>query len=154
MDVQIILSKPIFTNSSLFTSMISTGTNFIYLSETIIMKLFNVSKVLRYKYNSLSNFCDNISMIDSTFNTEFISAITKDCCLIVFDIINSTTGIITLPILEGIMICDLLTYNGEILIIGLHQILIFNWKTRILSGIDFYAPFNIKNLPEDRKSVV
>ena len=156
METHIEITKPsLLKFSSLTFHLASNSSSFDY-TESSLTALFTQNKALLLKYKTLQMLCD--SLVSVSYRDKLLAAITKEHYLIIFDLYIQCTYMLSVPFMSRVTMCSLVVSSNKVVIAGVSQILIVDWKLEIVSGIDFSIPINvhsflIKSDCEDQKEL-
>lgn len=101
-------------------------------------------ETLKKKYKTMQDLCDTSLAVKGSRSSKLLAVITRDFYLIVFDLNQELVYAMEVPLLSRMHISSLALSGRKAVVCGLHQLLFVDWRSQLISGIDFSAPAAVK----------
>ena len=146
MEADIKFHKPLVAKANPLTCFFCKYFSSLYSTEAYLVSLFNRSKFLRTKYGSLQDLWTQVIAFSSSQDEQSLAVLTSDYIIAKFDLRHEYILTARMPLIEGIMLCNIVISGNKVIIGGVYQILIIDMKTKLLTGIDYTSPSSITKL--------
>jgi len=139
-------SKPIIIDTHPLSCFFPVTFQDLNRVEELLTNFFDEYSFLKAQYKSLNGLWDKLLLARSSQRGEYLSILTKEFYLIIFDVGYPSVHFMKLNIAKEISPCSIdISYN-YVVIGGFFQVLVVNWRNKNVIGIDFSNPVEFKEI--------